>query len=125
MIVVSLSVGWATLQLQCSGYAVGLPWPTSSTANAIWSRSMSGVRRTPLVINIAHVPRWLRRLRDMPAISPCPIARIGRSFPEAHAEPLGGLTQWSILAAQQEFSSLRQLEVGGVIHRQLVSGSQL
>ena len=47
------------------------------------------------------------------------------SLPEAHTGLLGGFSQGSILTAQHEFSSLGQLEVGGVIDRQLVNGSQL
>ena len=42
------------------------------------------------------------------------------SLPEAHAGLLGGFVQGSIFTAQHESSSLRQLEVGGVIDRQLV-----
>src|SRR5688572_24783934 len=49
----------------------------------------------------------------------------GLSLPEAHAGLLGGFSQGSIFTAQHEFSSLRQLEVGGVVDRQLVNGSQL
>ena len=61
------------------------------------------------------------------AVSGCGIAsgKWASSLPEAHAGLLGGFSQGSIFTAQHEFSSLRQLEVGGVIDRQLVSGSQL
>jgi hypothetical protein len=37
------------------------------------------------------------------------------SLPEAHAGLLGGFSQGSTFAAQHEFSSLRRLELGGVI----------
>ena len=50
--------------------------------------------------------------------------KVGLSLPEAHAGLLG-FSQGSIFTAQHEFSSLRQLEVGGVVDRQLVNGSQL
>ena len=51
--------------------------------------------------------------------------RATNSLPQAHARLFGGLPQRSIRAGQREFSSLRQLEVGGVIDRQQVSGRQL
>ena len=47
----------------------------------------------------------------------CAAAGSGSSLPQAHGGLLGGFSQRSVFAAQHEFSSLRQLEVGGVIHR--------
>jgi hypothetical protein len=70
----------------------------------------------------ARSPRRLQRVRVCASIRPrrCETSRhaadSGSSLPQAHAGLLGRFSQRSIFAAQHELSSLRQLEIGGVIH---------
>src|SRR5205807_10513242 len=48
-----------------------------------------------------------------------------RLLPNVHAALLGSLSKGTVVATQNEFPSLRQFQICGVVDRQLMSGGQL